>query len=156
MYYNDYEDYMRSVLGYNNVNSNMYNQDYFMPNRAQCYMGTYQNTNPCSQIQDNIEDLYPDIYKIVNPIVCKVCQNNTKPITNDLIEQMVSDVYSNISADDINIVNINIETGDVVTNNRSAENKDQKSAKDIRENRGSEEKRRTKTTISTTTNETKI
>ena len=141
MYYNDYEDYMRSVLGYNSANSNMYNQEYYMPNRMQCNMGTYQNMNSCSQMQDNMEELYPDIYKIVNPIVCKVCQNNTKPITNDLLEQMVSEVYSNINADDINIVNINIETGDVVTNNRTIDSKEQKISKEQRENRTSEEKR---------------
>ena len=47
MYNNDYEDYMRSVLGYNNMSTNMpnmYNQDYYMPNhRMPCQMGTYQN-----------------------------------------------------------------------------------------------------------------
>ena len=93
---------------------------------------------------DNVEDLYPDIYKIVNPLVCRVCQNNTKPITNDLIEQMISQVYSNIKADDINIVNINVETGDIVDkeiNNRVQENRDLKSSKDRSEVRSSEETR---------------
>ena len=85
MYYNDYEDYMRSVLGYNaaNTNSNMYSADYYMPNRMQAVMPTYQNESMGVQMQDNIEDLYPDIYKIVNPIVCRVCQNNNRPITNE-------------------------------------------------------------------------
>ena len=111
MYYNDYEDYMRSVLGYNaaNTSSNMYSADYYMPNRMQAVMPTYQNESMGVQMQDNIEDLYPDIYKIVNPIVCRVCQNNNRPITNDLIEQMTTEVYNSIEADDINIVNINIE-----------------------------------------------
>ena len=147
MYYNDYEDYMRSVLGYNSINSNMpnmYNQDYYLQNRTPCQMGTYQNDCVGNTMGDNVEDLYPDIYKIVNPLVCKVCQNNTKPITNDLIEQMISQVYSNIKADDINIVNINVETGDVVNkeiNNRAQENRDSKSSKEKLDSRGSDENR---------------
>lgn len=147
MYYNDYEDYMRSVLGYNSMNSNMpnmYNQDYYMQNRMPCQMGTYQNDCVGNTMGDNVEDLYPDIYKIVNPLVCRVCQNNTKPITNDLIEQMISQVYSNIKADDINIVNINVETGDVINkevNNRAQENRDSKSSKEKLDSRGSDENR---------------
>ena len=148
MYYNDYEDYMRSVLGYNNINSNMpnmYNQDYYMSNnRMPCQMSTYQNDCSGNTMGESVEDLYPDIYKIVNPLVCKVCQNNTKPITNDLIEQMISQVYNSIKADDINIVNINIETGDVVnreTNNRAQENKDSKLSKEKIESRSSDETR---------------
>ena len=147
MYYNDYEDYMRSVLGYNNTNANMpnmYNSDYYMPNRMQAVMPTYQNENTAMQMQDNIEDLYPDIYKIVNPIVCRVCQNNDKPITNDSIEQMITEVYNSIEADDINIVNINVETGNIgntEVNNRSVENRENKNTQDKRDSRPAEEKR---------------
>lgn len=149
MYYNDYEDYMRSVLGYNtaNTSSNMYNADYYMPNRMQAVMPTYQNESMGVQMQDNIEDLYPDIYKIVNPIVCRVCQNNNRPITNDLIEQMTTEVYNSIEADDINIVNINIETGDINNkeiNNRHIDTKevrDSKIPQDKKESRGKEENR---------------
>lgn len=149
MYYNDYEDYMRSVLGYNaaNTSSNMYSADYYMPNRMQAVMPTYQNESMGVQMQDNIEDLYPDIYKIVNPIVCRVCQNNNRPITNDLIEQMTTEVYNSIEADDINIVNINIETGDINNkeiNNRHIDTKDVRDSKisqEKKESRGKEENR---------------
>lgn len=149
MYYNDYEDYMRSVLGYNaaNTSSNMYSADYYMPNRMQAVMPTYQNESMGVQMQDNIEDLYPDIYKIVNPIVCRVCQNNNRPITNDLIEQMTTEVYNSIEADDINIVNINMETGDINNkeiNNRHIDTKDVRDSKisqEKKESRGKEENR---------------
>ena len=152
MYYNDYEDYMRSVLGYNaaNTSSNMYSADYYMPNRMQAVMPTYQNESMGVQMQDNIEDLYPDIYKIVNPIVCRVCQNNNRPITNDLIEQMTTEVYNSIEADDINIVNINIETGDINNkeiNNRHIDTKevrDSKISQEKKESRGKEENRQRK------------
>lgn len=117
MYYNDYEDYMRNVLGYcpNCQNSrspydNSYEQNFYgsMPN-------TYTNDRGM-QLQDNIEDLYPDIYKIIFPMVCKVCQNNTRPITNQLVDEMTMEIYNNIEADNINIVNVNVET-------RSSDNK---------------------------------
>ena len=151
MYYNDYEDYMRTVLGYNNVNANMnnmcnmYNQDIYMQNRMPCQMNnTYPNDCMSNMAVDNIEDLYPDIYKIVNPLVCRVCQNNNRPITNDVIEQMISEVYSNIKADDINIVNINVETGDVInreTTNRTSENREARVTKEKADVRSIDENR---------------
>ena len=72
MYYQNYEDYIRSILGYP-----MQNND---------YSGTYDN---CSNIRyeyltaeprysDEILNLYPEIYKIINPMVCKICEANKK------------------------------------------------------------------------------
>ncbi len=127
MYYNEYEDYMRSVLGYNNRNNlNSYNENYeenFYSNP------TYNRNYP--MMQDNIEDLFPDIYKIINPMVCKICANNTRPITNDLIEQMTMEIYNNIEADEINIVNVNIETREA--NNSKTVNKKQIEDRDVKE-----------------------
>lgn len=142
MYYNNYEDYMRSVLGYN---MNPYDANSYMQNRNQG-MSTYQNEFSNVQVQDNIEDLYPDIYKIVYPMVCKVCQNNTRPITNELVEQMTMEIYNNIEADDINIVNINVETRNLNTqegsqNQKRSENRESSSSKEKAENRQMQENR---------------
>lgn len=144
MYYNEYEDYMRSVLGYNNRNSvNPYNENY---EQSYYSMPTY-NSNPI-MVKDNIEDLFPDIYKIINPMVCKICQNNTRPITNELVEQMTMEVYSNIEADEINIVNVNIETRESnnskTVNQKQIENrevKDSKKQQESAENRSTNESR---------------
>ena len=93
MYYQNYEDYMRSILGY--------------PIR-QNYMDTYENCNSCMptdytiqtpRYSDEIMDLYPDIYKIINPMVCKICEANTKPINRELIEKMTDEIYLNIESD---------------------------------------------------------
>ena len=82
MYYQNYEDYMRSILGY--------------PTR-QNYMDTYESCNSCiptdytiqtPRYSEEIMDLYPEIYKILNPMVCKICEANTKPIDRELIEKM--------------------------------------------------------------------
>ena len=96
MYENDYEEYMRSVLGYPN-NNNTYHQPTSFP---------YRNT--INEI--NYDDLYPDIYKILKPMIKKICDNpNYRSITNETLEAMTTEIYNNIESD-INLVNINITT----------------------------------------------
>ena len=96
MYENDYEEYMRSVLGYPN-NNNTYHQPTSFP---------YRNT--INEI--NYDDLYPDIYKILKPMIKKICDNpKYRSITNETLEAMTTEIYNNIESD-INLVNINITT----------------------------------------------
>ena len=56
--------------------------------------------------------MYPDIYKIINPMVCRACDNNTQPVTEYLIEQMTDDIYDNaVKRFEVrNVINLNIET----------------------------------------------
>lgn len=93
MYYQSYEDYIRSILGYPvQTTNNMYqNSTYNSPNESYGYM---QNSLP--RYSNEILDLYPEIYKIVNPMVCKICEANSKPITRELLEQMTDEIYLNI------------------------------------------------------------
>lgn len=143
MYYNEYEDYMMSVLGYNNRNNaNSYNENY-----EQNYYSMPTYNNNYTRMEDNIEDLYPDIYRIINPMVCKICQNNTRPITNELVEQMTMEIYNNIQADNLNIVNVNIETRESnnskTTSQKQVESRETKDLKsqDKQENRDAQESR---------------
>lgn len=101
MYYQNYEDYMRSVLGYPIEPRNTYEMYNFMP---------YGNTT--NNYSDEIVDLYPEIYKLVNPMVCKICASNTKPITRELIEQMTEEIYTNIeTAPEIDtVINVQVNT----------------------------------------------
>ena len=96
MYYQNYEDYMRSILGY--------------PVKASGYMGTYENGSINSianteysyqtpRYSNEIMNLYPEIYKILNPMICKICEANTKPISRELIENMTDEIYLNIESD---------------------------------------------------------
>ena len=82
-----YEDYMRSVLGYQPVNyDNTYNMKYYnweMPNMI---------AMNDIQIQE-LENCYPDIYRIIYPMIQKVCSQNTRTITRDLIDSMTDDIY---------------------------------------------------------------
>ena len=71
MSYQNYEDYMRNVLGYSPYVQNDY---------------TYQEPEDLYNYQEmpeevaNVEDVtpfYPEIYKIVYPMVQKACIKNT-------------------------------------------------------------------------------
>ena len=92
MYYQNYEDYMRSILGYPiNQNGNM--------DTYESYNMTSDYSFQAPNYSDEIMNLYPEIYKILNPMVCKICEANTKPIDNDLIEKMTEEIYLNIESD---------------------------------------------------------
>ena len=93
MYYQNYEDYMRSLLGYTGIsncstcmNNNYGDSDFFyMPPQETC-MNTYEVA------PQELEELYPEIYKVVYPLVCRACAENTKPITKELIDKMTEDI----------------------------------------------------------------
>ena len=110
MYYQNYEDYMRYVLGYPIENRNTYQMNYF-ENAQNCIM-PYQNTK-------ELEDCYPEIYKIINPIVCEVCDKCSMPITRDVVENMVEEVYHKIEINNEISIRINID-------NRSNEKEENK------------------------------
>ena len=95
MYYQNYEDYMRSVLGYPIVESQdtYQTQNYILPN---------QNTK-------ELEECYPEIYKLLNPIVCEVCNKCTVPVTREILENMVEEVYQKVENNNEILVNIQIE-----------------------------------------------
>lgn len=82
-----YEEYMRSVLGYQPVNyNNTYDMGY---DRFEMPDMTAMNN---LQMQE-LENCYPDIYRIVYPMVQKACSQNTRPITGELVDSMTDEVY---------------------------------------------------------------
>lgn len=96
MYENEYENYMRSVLGYSA--NNTYNVNSF----------PYKSTN---NIKDNYEHLYPDIYKVLKPMVKKVCGNvRSMDISTEVIEDMANEIYNNIESDTMDVRNMTAET----------------------------------------------
>lgn len=104
----DYEEYMRSILGYNQIPNNIYTnvyEDYY-------YDSQYKNNFNIEMI----ESMYPEIYRIVYPMICKICMlNNNREITRELVNQMTEEIYSNIEPDD-RITNINTNTRSVLKN----------------------------------------
>lgn len=107
MYYQNYEDYMRSVLGYPaQSRQNTYETTYEMQ-----YMPDVTYVNPSNYNREML-DLYPEIYQIVNPMVCKICESNTKPLTRELLESMTDEIYSNLESDPKmdTVVNVRVST----------------------------------------------
>ena len=84
---NVYQDYINSIIGLQqknqmnldnvnfNVTQNVYNMD--------------------------LERQYPEIYRILYPMIQSACMRNTKPLTEETLNEMVRDIYSNFSAEDI-------------------------------------------------------
>ncbi len=101
MYNTSYEEYMRTVLGYtpNCMQDTFTNNDYYI---------MQPNNN---RMQDcDFEDLYPDMYKKVYPLVCNECNTNNMPITQETLEQMTDNVLRKIEVDLKIQTNVKIET----------------------------------------------
>lgn len=126
MYYNDYKDYMRNVLGYSNMDDNTYQRYDGNCCGMNCNSINYNNI-PCNNMPvyqfqarndvASIEQMYPEIYRLINPMVCKMCDNNTQPVTECLIEQMTNDIYDNVvnHVEIQSVINLNIGTREIDT-----------------------------------------
>ncbi len=155
MYYQNYEDYMRSILGYpiqlSNTNMSTYN------NSANI---NYEYVTQTPRYSSEILDLYPEIYKILNPMVCKICESNTKPITRELVEQMTDEIYLNLESDPASlenddVVNVRVNlppeknkntTKSVVNDvKKGRENRAEDSTENSTENRENRQRRRNNT-----------
>ena len=115
-----YEDYMQNwfnTYDHFSRNNEYYNQ---MNNCDMCY--DYENIMPYNfmptmernNITQNLEDLYPEIYKVLYPMVKKVCNHISRPIDENLIEEMTEDIYSHLEAGNIINVNINVDNDNTV------------------------------------------
>ena len=124
MNYYDYEDYMRSILGYQNGNiyANTYNPNneyyYNTMNTMNDMQSDYLEKNRESD-PERINKLYPEVYKLLYPMVCKACNlNSNREITNDLVDSMTEEIYLNFESDDKLKVNMTrnlppLKNGDV-------------------------------------------
>ena len=114
--YNSYEEYMQRVLGYNVPNT--YNQ-------TDEYYGMPQIN---LELQE-INNLYPEIYRIVYPIIQKACSvRRFTNITEKQIEEIVDEVYSVVEPEETSEVETNLKNGDV-RNPRNKETRNRPSRK---------------------------
>lgn len=99
MYNNQYEEYMRNSLGYNMPMMNMNQMGMNQMNMNQMNMNNmteiYESENnfSCNQA---VEDMYPEIYRIIYPMVCKACMAVDENISEDLVSRMVNEIYMNV------------------------------------------------------------
>lgn len=84
MYNSSYEEYMQNVLGYNMRPQNTY-QD----------MGNIYEMQQGNEFEDmSLEALYPETYRMIYPMVQKVCMRATGVINEELISDMTNEVYN--------------------------------------------------------------
>lgn len=111
MYNETYDDYIRSILGYPPARGyeDSY-QDYRNQNMNMNYnMTSNMNTNYINTTSDmDLESCYPEIYKIVYPMVCKKCDSVRMPVTNDDIQNMTDEIYNALEERNDIQVNINL------------------------------------------------
>ncbi|MCI8310306.1 MAG: hypothetical protein HFJ45_09175 [Clostridia bacterium] len=88
MYYPSYEDYMRDVFYFNGLSN---------PNMM------YQSANN----NQNLNNMYPSIYRIVNPVIQKVISGNNYQFVNEDTVNNIVDVVIGITAADINNIEVN-------------------------------------------------
>ena len=97
-----YETYERDMLypeSYNDYQMN-YNLNGHYENYGNYGDLNFQRNNINQMINQNNENLYPEIYKVVYPMVVKICSNNTRAITKDLVDEMTERIYTNIESED--------------------------------------------------------
>jgi len=98
-----YEEYMRNVLGYQPMNNYTYDYDFNYNNFDTSNFGDIStNMSVMNNIQrEELENCYPDIYRMVYPMIQKICNQNTRPITKELIDSMTDEIYSAIEDKDM-------------------------------------------------------
>ena len=99
MDYRNYDDYMRNMFGYSNMNCNN-NMCMNMPNPFQGNM---------YQVSDDLENMYPDTYRVVYPMVVSACNMVNMPVTEEMVDKMTDDIYDRAVTDSRIKVDINIE-----------------------------------------------
>lgn len=106
MYNETYDDYIRSILGYPPARGYEDNyQDYRNQNMSMNY-NMNSNMNTISDME--LESCYPEIYKIVYPMVCKKCDSVRMSVTNDDIQNMTDEIYFALEERNDIQVNINL------------------------------------------------
>lgn len=125
-----YDEYIRSILGYPPVN--IYNN------------ANLNSANTYTQVSVNmeLEQYYPEIYKIIYPMITKKCNNVSNNLTNEDIENMTDEIYSAVEENNQIQVNINLgndikssQTNTVKTTSNKAEVKVSETAKENRNTR---------------------
>ena len=137
MYDNNYEDYIRSILGYPSTTNFESNSTY----------GVGYSEQSQTNVRNSLEQFYPEIYKIIYPMIKKACNGNMTANTREEIEQMTDEIYS--ALEDNNQINVNINLGNNIstTSTNQVENRNEKQKEEIQkrtvtENRNTQQQER--------------
>ena len=125
MYNETYDDYIRSILGYPPARGYEDSYQDYRNQNMNYNITSNMNTNYMNTTSDmDLESYYPEIYKIVYPMVCKKCDSVRMPVTNDDIQNMTDEIY--FALEGRAEVQLNINLGNEV---RSSETSNTKIAK---------------------------
>ncbi len=102
MYYQNYEDYMRQVLGYPINDSNIYEKYNYRDANTYSINRTQYNLT-----ENEIMELYPESYNLIYPLVCRACETNNEPISKAILDKMTDEIY-NIVEKNQTVVNVKI------------------------------------------------
>ena len=146
MYNNVYEDYIRNMIrgsdnprndylncGNNVYNSNLYENEIYGNNEFEnSFINPqissnlpYMNTND----EINLEECYPELYRLLYPMIQKVCMKCTRSVNRDIIDEMVEEVYSNFVGDEGESTQININLSNDVRSSRETSTNNLRSGK---------------------------
>lgn len=107
MYNNVFREYINKMIGEN-------------PFREAGFEYSSMISNFNRQTTMDLECLYPDLYKLLYPMIKTVCKRNTEPIKGENIDTIVNEVYSNFHHDEVSELqakNKKIETYKIAKNN---------------------------------------
>ncbi|MFR8104712.1 MAG: hypothetical protein ACLU8F_06565 [Clostridia bacterium] len=154
MYNQSPEEYMRNVLGYMPANTYETDRYVYQPTapqvtpypqapRMESYMENYptmmnssvntmprigMQSNPVMPVMENseLEEMYPDIYRLLKPMVEKKCRETTGRITVEVLERMTEEIYVTIEKDEnpTQVRNTENKNGDVKNPNAKQENRE--------------------------------
>ena len=137
MFNETYDEYMRNILGdsgYNDMNSNMYINSNYEDNINIGY-GEYNNSYPYTS-KRQLETFYPEIYKIIYPMIKKACEENIIDIiTPELINELTEEIYIAIETDNMINLNINLENKSLSNNTSEEKIQEERSASINQSNR---------------------
>ena len=111
MYNNVYQEYINDILGNTNRNQVQF------PNNSLIDTNLYNNFQDSTNME--LEKFYPDLYRVLYPMIQTACMRNTKPITSETIDEMVNEIYFNFNDDNTTVLNINL-TNDVRSNSSNS------------------------------------
>ena len=107
MYNSNYEEYMQNVLGYNIRPQNTY----------QMAENIYDMQRGSSYENMDLENLYPDIYRMIQPMVQKVCMRATGVINEEMVRSMTDEVYNAMTEETREVKDVKKSSNEVRTNN---------------------------------------
>ncbi len=84
-----YEEYMKEILEYN-VNQM----------QEKCCI-IEQNSNMINTYNNEIEEFYPEIYKIIYPMICKACMNINTNVNIEIVNKITEEIYINFESTEI-------------------------------------------------------